>query len=165
MLFDKTQMAYHFKKKSLFQIFHNPFHPIFIISDKKFDLTYLYKLDGHWINAAIMSRTRTLSVSGGEWRSGLAWLLLNYGRVCRKTASPFDWQRFYKKSLTLNLFERSPIADFASLVERQTAATYFLVFAWQIASQFSSYISHNYTPPSLFQFNLILTFPPSLISF
>ncbi len=31
------------------------------------------KLDGHWINAAIMSRPRTPSVSGGEWRSGLAW--------------------------------------------------------------------------------------------
>ncbi len=32
-------------------------------------------LDGHWINAAIMSRPRTLSVSGGEWRRGLAWTL------------------------------------------------------------------------------------------
>ena len=28
-----------------------------------------------WINAAIMSRPRTPSFSGGEWRSGLAWTL------------------------------------------------------------------------------------------
>ncbi len=52
---------------------------------------------------------------------------------CRKTASSFDWQRFYaiKKLLTLKLFELSPITDFVIVVERQTAATYFLVFAWR----------------------------------
>ncbi len=54
------------------------------------------KLDGHWINAAIMSRPRTLSVSGVN--GGVGWpglrLLRDDWRVCRKTASPFDWQRF-----------------------------------------------------------------------
>ena len=28
-------------------------------------------LDGHWINAAILSRPRTPGVSGGEWNCGL----------------------------------------------------------------------------------------------
>ncbi len=64
-----------------------------------------------------------------EWAGLDSGLLRDDWRVCRKTASPFDWQRYYKKSLTL--FELSPIADFTSVVEIQTAATYFLVFAWR----------------------------------
>ena len=55
-----------------------------------------------------------------------------------------DVVAYYKKSP--KLFKLSPIEDFASVVERQTAATYFLVFVGEIASQFSSYISYNYTP-------------------
>ncbi len=41
-------------------------------------------------------------------------------------------------------FQLSPIADFACVVERQTAATFIVYF----------------TPHSLFQFNIIPTFPP-----
>ncbi len=44
-------------------------------------------------------------------------------------------------------FQLSPIADFACVVEKQTAATFID-------------ISHNFTPHSLFQFNIIPTFPP-----
>ncbi len=84
-------------------------------------------------NAAIMSRPRTLSVSGmngGVGWPGLrasAWWLEGLSKDCISF-----WLTailYYKKSLTLKLSELSPIADFASVVERQTAATYFLVFA------------------------------------
>ncbi len=77
-----------------------------------------------------------------------------------------DWRVMSKDSISfwlaailcynklLKLFERHPIVDFASVVERQNAAMYLF-------GQFSSYISHNYTPHSSFQFYPIPTFPPS----
>ncbi len=43
-------------------------------------------------------------------------------------------------------FQLSPIADFACVKDKLL--------------QPSSYISHNFTPHSLFQFNIIPTFPP-----
>ena len=85
------------------------------------------KLDGHWINAAIMSRPRTLSVSGGEWGVGWpglrasAWWLEGLSKDCISF-----WLTailYYKESL--KLFALSPIADFSSSVEIKTAATYF----------------------------------------
>ncbi len=66
-----------------------------------------------------MSGPRTLSVSGGEWRSGLAWTpgfcVMSGGSVERLHLLLIDSViLYYKKTLTLKLFELSPIADFAS---------------------------------------------------
>ncbi len=86
-------------------------------------------------NAAIMSRPRTLSVSGMNGGVGWprlrasAWWLEGLSKDC--VSFWLTAILYYKKSLTLKLSELSPIADFASVVERQTASTYFLVFAWR----------------------------------
>ena len=54
------------------------------------------KLDGHWMNATILSRPWTLSVSGGEWSCGLASAGLDAElphddwRIIRKAESRFD---------------------------------------------------------------------------
>ncbi len=61
-----------------------------------------------------------------EWAGLDSGLLRDDWRVCRKTASPFDWQQFCTIKKSLKLFELSPIAEFASVFERQTAA----VFLW-----------------------------------
>jgi len=66
---------------------------------------------------------------------------------------------YFKKSVTLKLFELSPITDFASANCCNLRISCYLL--GEIASQLASYISHNYTPHSLFQFNLIPTFPPA----
>ena len=48
-------------------------------------------------NVAIMSFPRTLSVSGAEWRSGLAWTLGFCAMIggSAKDWVAFDWQRFW----------------------------------------------------------------------
>ena len=105
------------------------------------------KLDGHWINAAIMSRPRTLSVSGGEWGVGWpglrasAWWLEGLSKDCISF-----WLTailYYKESL--KLFALSPIADFSSSVEIKTAATYFLIFAWRNCLIFIIHFTQLYT--------------------
>ncbi len=92
------------------------------------------KLDAHWINTEIMSRPME------EWPG----LLRADWRVMSKDSISFWLTAILCYNKLLKLFERRPIVDFASVVERQNAAMYLF-------GQFSSYISHNYTPHSSFQ--------------
>ncbi len=104
----------------------------------------------------------------GEWAGLDSGLLRDDWRVCRKTASPFDWQRFctIKSCWCWSYSSTVPsrILQVYSKDKLLQPISWYLLGG--IASQFSSYISHNYTLHSLFQFNLISTFPlSSLISF
>ncbi len=97
-----------------------------------------------------------------EWAGLDSGLLRDDWRVCRKTASPFDWQRYYKKSLMLKLFESH--RGFCKCSRNTNCCNLFLgICLAKLLGNFH-HTFHMIIHHSLFQFNLIHTFPPSLIS-
>ncbi len=83
-------------------------------------------------NAAIMSRPRTLSVSG--MNGGVGWPGLRASAWWLEGLSSLSMQRdgWCGRGLQIMTrithFQLSPIADFACVVERQTAATFIVYF-------------------------------------
>ena len=97
------------------------------------------KVDGHWINSAIMSLPRTLSVSGGEWRVGWpgvdAGLLRDVWRVCERLSCHLIDSNFELYNVAGALFT-SPQSRcrFCKQVERQLQPISYLLS--EIARQF-----------------------------